>query len=227
LFLFLHPAYFIKLWDVPWCSVAGSLLTGLSLLLSYLHASHSGPYQCGFVKLLTYLLTPWSRVLEKLTSSQLVKNFPTLYGTRRFINAFTCACPPPVPILNQLNPVCAPTSHFLKIHFNTILPSTLGSSKWSLSLRFPHQNPVYASLLPQTCYMPHPSHSLWLNHSNNFIRLYNFIKLWHQNLDLEPPFAYWGVSISLWPYICKTSQLCLCTFPNFKNHDITSVGLNE
>jgi len=40
----------------------------------------------------TYLLTPWSRVLlEKLTGSQLVKKFPTFYGTRRFITAFTSA----------------------------------------------------------------------------------------------------------------------------------------
>ena len=38
----------------------------------------------------TYLLTPWSRVLlEKLTRLQLVKKFPTFYGTRRFITAFT------------------------------------------------------------------------------------------------------------------------------------------
>ena len=40
--------------------------------------------------LLTYLLTPWSRVLlEKLTGFQLVKKFPALYGIRRFITAFT------------------------------------------------------------------------------------------------------------------------------------------
>ena len=36
-------------------------------------------------------LTPWSRVLEKLTGSQLVKKFPAFYGTRRFITAFTSA----------------------------------------------------------------------------------------------------------------------------------------
>ena len=42
--------------------------------------------------LLTYLLTPWSRVLlEKLTGFQLVKIFPAFYGTRRFITALTSA----------------------------------------------------------------------------------------------------------------------------------------
>jgi len=42
--------------------------------------------------LLTYLLTPWSRVLlEKLTGLQLVKKFPAFYGTRRFITALTSA----------------------------------------------------------------------------------------------------------------------------------------
>jgi hypothetical protein len=39
---------------------------------------------------LIYLLTPWSTVLlEKLTGSQLVKNFLAFYGNRRFITAFT------------------------------------------------------------------------------------------------------------------------------------------
>ena len=42
--------------------------------------------------LLTFLLTPWSRVLlEKLTGLQLVKKFPAFYGTRKFITAFTSA----------------------------------------------------------------------------------------------------------------------------------------
>jgi len=41
---------------------------------------------------LSYLLTPWNRVLlEKLTGSQLVKKFLAFYGTRKFITAFTSA----------------------------------------------------------------------------------------------------------------------------------------
>ena len=73
--------------------------------------------------LLTYLLTSWSRVLlEKLTGFQLIKKFPTFYRTRNLIHN----CPQPVPILSQLDPVHAPTSHFLKIHFNITPDLRLG-----------------------------------------------------------------------------------------------------
>jgi len=37
-------------------------------------------------------LTHWSKILEKLTDSQLVKKFPAFYGTQRYITALTSAC---------------------------------------------------------------------------------------------------------------------------------------
>jgi hypothetical protein len=48
-----------------------------------------------------------------------------------------------VPILSQLDPVHAPTSHFLKIHLNIILTSTPLLSR-------------------HTFYMPSPSHLLFI-----------------------------------------------------------------
>ena len=58
--------------------------------------------------LLTYLLTPWCRVLpEHLTGLQLVKKFPAFHGTRRFITALTsvatCFYPGPAQ--------CSPYTH--------------------------------------------------------------------------------------------------------------------
>ena len=70
-------------------------------------------------------------------------------------------------ILSQLDPVHTPTSFFLKSHLNTLLPSMPGSPKWSLSLRFPHENPVYDSSVPHTHYMTRPYHSSRLYHPHN------------------------------------------------------------
>ena len=51
--------------------------------------------------------------------------------------------PPAVSILGQPNPVHIPTSHLLEIHPKIIHPSTPRSPQWSLSLRFPHQDPIH------------------------------------------------------------------------------------
>ena len=62
-------------------------------------------------------------------------------------------CPPTVANLSHLNPVHGPTSHFLKIHLNNIVPSKLWSPKWNISLCFPHQNPFNESSFNLYAYM--------------------------------------------------------------------------
>jgi len=120
----------------------------------------------------TYLFTPWSRVLlDKLTGSQLVKKFPAFYGTPRFITAVTSARHLSLSWASSIQSI-PPTSHFLKIHLNIILPSTPGSHQRSLSLRFPHQNPVHASLLLHTRYVPRPSHSSRFYHQHKYMCIY-------------------------------------------------------
>ena len=115
----------------------------------------------------TYLLThsmeqsPWE--VNRLSASQ--ENPRILWNSKVHYRIHNC--PPPVPILSQLDPVHVLTSHFLKIQLNIILSSMPGSLKWSFSFRFPRQNPVYASPLPHTYYMPRPSHSSRFYHTEN------------------------------------------------------------
>ena len=109
--------------------------------------------------LYTYFLTPWSRVLEKLTCCQLIKKFPTFYRTRSFITAFTSAC--------HLSLSCARSDQSMPTH-----PTSWRSSSHSCqglpSGLFPScflTKTLYAPPLLQTCYMPRPSHS-WFDHPN-------------------------------------------------------------
>ena len=85
-------------------------------------------------------------------------------------------CPPPVLILIHRNPVHTSPFQFLKIHSNINLPSMSRSSKWSLSLRLPHQHPVCTSPVSNTCHMPCPSNSS-LNHLNPIWSGLQIIKL--------------------------------------------------
>ena len=67
----------------------------------------------------------------------------------------------PPHVLGQPNPVHTTTSHLLEIHPNIIHPSTPRSPQWSLSLRFPHQDPIHtlSSPIRATC----PAHLILLD----------------------------------------------------------------
>ena len=116
---------------------------------------------------LTYLLTPWCRVLlKKLIGMHLVKKFPAFHVTRK-VHYRTHKLPPTVSILGQPNPVHMPTSNLLEIHPDIIHPSTPKSPQWSPSLRFPQQDSIHPPLLAHTRHMPSPSHSSRFYHPHN------------------------------------------------------------
>jgi len=65
--------------------------------------------------------------------------------------------PPPVPVLGQPNSVHILTSHLLEIHPNIIHTSTSRSLQWSLSLRFPYQDPIRPPVITHKRHTPSPA----------------------------------------------------------------------
>ena len=102
---------------------------------------------------ITYLLTPWSRVLLE----KLVKEFTPFYGTRRFITAFTSASHLSLSWASSIQSI--PTSHFLKIHLNIILPSMPGLPSALFPSGFPIRTPYRPPICPihATC----PAHLMF------------------------------------------------------------------
>jgi len=95
-------------------------------------------------------------------------------------------CPYPEPFQSSPYP---PTPYFLEIQLNIMLPSMPGSPKWSLSLRFPHQNPVYTSPLPHTRHISSPSHSSRFYHPKNIrwgVQIFQFLIMQLPQLPCYP-----------------------------------------
>ena len=104
------------------------------------------------------LLTARGTVLrEKLKHFQLDKTFLAFYGTRRSITAFTSARQLSLSWATSIQSI-TPHPTFWRSFLILSYHLRQGSPKWSLSIRCPHQNLIYASTLPHTSYMPRPSH---------------------------------------------------------------------
>ena len=127
--------------------------------------------------LLTYLLTHSMEQSPSWEANQFSANqeIPCILWNPK-VHYHIYKLPPPVPVLNQINPVHAPHSTpwrsilILSSHLHLDLP-------WSLSLRFHQQNPEYTSPLPHTCYMPCPPHSSQFDHLKNVWSGVQIIKL--------------------------------------------------
>ena len=116
---------------------------------------------------ITYLLTPWCRVLlEKLTGLQLVKKFPAFHGTRRFITTLTSVRHLS---LSWANPIQSTYPHptswrsilILSTHLRLGLPSGL------LPSGFPTKTLYTPTLLTHTRHIPSPSNSSRFYHPHN------------------------------------------------------------
>ena len=101
--------------------------------------------------LLTYLLTPWCRVLlEKLTGLQLVKKFPVFHGTRRFITALTSVRHLSLSWASPIQSIYPPPTSWRSI---LILSTHLRlGPMWTLPTGFPTKTLYTPSLHP---YAPH------------------------------------------------------------------------
>jgi len=105
-------------------------------------------------------LTPWSRVFEKPTGSQVVKKFPAFYGTWRFITTLTSAQHLPLSCARSIQSLPPhPTScRFILILFSHL---HLGLASCLFPKGFPTKT-LYASLLSPIC-ATCPSHLILLD----------------------------------------------------------------
>jgi len=132
------------------------------VILNLYCSSHAFDSRSFWIHIVTYLhnysLTPWSRVLEKLTGSQLVKKFLHFMEPRSSLLCVqeSTTCPYPEP--DQSSPSLL--SHFLKILLNTNLPSTPGSSYVGFFPQVSPPKPCMHLSCPPYQLHPHPFHFL-------------------------------------------------------------------
>ena len=156
--------------------------------------------------MLTYFLTPWCRVLlEKLTGLQLVKKFPALHGTRRFITALTSVRQLSLSRASPIqsiypHPTSWRSSLIFSIHLRLGLPSGL----------LPSGFPTKTLYTPSS--HPYASHAHYYYY---YYYYYYYISIFKVLYSLRYP---WSVDYSdrQWPTIKITVQFliqsCYCKF---------------
>jgi hypothetical protein len=85
-----------------------------------------------------------------------------------------------MPIISQLNPIQSLKHNFFKIMFIIAFFSASRPSKSPFPIRLYDCNMFCILVVLHQCYMSCPSHTTWLNHSNNICQIID-------NLNLQPP----------------------------------------
>jgi len=107
---------------------------------------------------------------SRVNSSSASQKTTHFYRIRKFTKASHMS-------LTSARSIQSKHSHIqFKLYYDIILPSTLMSSKWFLSLRFPSQHPVCITPLHHTCHMPYSIHSSLLLYLNNILSWVKIIK---------------------------------------------------
>ena len=130
--------------------------------------------QTNYPYLLTYLLTHWmvhspSGAANWFAATQ---EIPRISQNPK-VHYRTHKRPPLVSILGPSNTVHIPTSYLLEIHPNIIHPSTSRSPQWSLSLRFPHQDPIHPLSSPIRATFPDHLCKMWIFYEPRWVTLGN------------------------------------------------------
>jgi hypothetical protein len=144
--------------------------------------------------LLTHSLTPRSRVhLEKLTGFHLVKKFPTFYGTRRYITAFTSARHLPLSWANSIQPTSWRSLLILSFHLRLGLPNGSFRQVSPPKLCIPLLSPIRATW-PAHLFLLDMITRIVLGEYRTVIQYipvkFNFSRISSQRFDLRSHFWY-------------------------------------
>ena len=126
-------------------------------------------------KFITYLLTPWNRVLlEKLTGSAASQEIPRIFGTRRFLTVFTSARHMSLSWANSIqSPQPPPTSWksilILPSYLHLGLPSGLFPSGFpTRTLCIPLPSPYAPHALPISFFSILPPAQNWVRSTDHW-----------------------------------------------------------
>lgn len=101
------------------------------------------PIECTQLQMRSWNIAPCCPVITSKLTTRSKIFLQELKITLKSKHSLSSEQPPTWPITRQMNPLHMLTRYIFTIHFNIILPSMPGSSKWSFSFGFCDRNYVF------------------------------------------------------------------------------------